>query len=100
MSSPSLRRTALVLLLAALLAPSWALAAGPQAPAAPSLLARAWSLLASLWGEEGCNVDPSGRCVPAPRTDTGCNLDPNGRCVTAPTTDTGCGLDPNGRCVH
>ncbi|HZF08289.1 MAG TPA: hypothetical protein VFE33_05820 [Thermoanaerobaculia bacterium] len=80
MSSSPVRRTLLVLLLAALLTASSALAAGPT-PAAPSLLARAWSLLASLWGEEGCHLDPSGRCVTAPKIDTGCNVDPDGRCV-------------------
>lgn len=28
--------------------------------------------------------------------DNGCSLDPNGRCATAPTADTGCKLDPSG----
>src|SRR4051794_24665638 len=66
MSSCSLCRRTLVLLLAATLAASWASAAGPKArpvpkaaaPAHQDLLSRAWSLLASLWGEEGCHIDP------------------------------------------
>jgi hypothetical protein len=98
MPSPSLRRRTLVLLLAAALATPWASAAGAKAPAAPratatahqDFLSRAWSLLASLWGEEGCHLDPNGRCraaaaqpvPPRVHTDTGCNLDPNGRCTS------------------
>jgi hypothetical protein len=31
--------------------------------------------------------------------DNGCSLDPNGRCAPAPTTDTGCKLDPSGNPV-
>jgi hypothetical protein len=27
--------------------------------------------------KEGCNIDPSGRCV----TKAGCNVDPSGRCL-------------------
>src|SRR6185295_16232375 len=101
MSSPSLRRRALPLLLCAGLLAPWAAAATAQkaraaqaaAPAASSLLDRAWRLLQSLWGEEGCMIDPNGRCAtrttPAPRpgteTDTGCMIDPNGRCATGAT---------------
>jgi hypothetical protein len=95
MSSSSLRRTTLVFLFSALLTASWASAAGLKAqakaaaPAPVHLLSRAWSLLVSLWGEEGCNIDPSGRCVTGPvqvappkvDTDTGCHLDPSGRCT-------------------
>src|SRR6185295_15589823 len=66
MSSPSLRRRALPLLLCAGLLAPWAAAATAQkaraaqaaAPAASSLLDRAWRLLQSLWGEEGCMIDP------------------------------------------
>lgn len=98
MPSPSLRRRTLVLLLAATLATSWASAAGSKAPAAPrataavqqDFLSRAWSLLASFWGEEGCHIDPNGRCAtgaaqpvpPRVHTDTGCNIDPDGRCAS------------------
>jgi hypothetical protein len=112
MPSSFFRQTTVVLLLSTLLTASLAAAgtrkAQPKAPTqAPiELLARAWSLLGSLWGEEGCNGDPNGRCVtgpvqPAPpqvHSDTGCNVDPNGRCVT-PRVDTGCGVDPDGRCT-
>jgi hypothetical protein len=124
MPSPSLRRWTLVFLLAAALAmSSWASAAGSKAPASPrattavhqDLLSRAWNLLASLWGEEGCHIDPDGRCAsvaaqpvpPRVHTDEGCNLDPNGRCEAGAAqpvpprvhTDTGCHIDPNGRCA-
>jgi hypothetical protein len=123
MSSRSLRRRALPLLLCAGLLTSWASAATAQkpraaqaaAPAASSLLDRAWRLLQSLWGEEGCRIDPDGRCAtgatPAPRpgsaTDTGCRIDPDGHCATGTTPapapnslfgDEGCMIDPNGRC--
>jgi len=124
MPSPALRRRTLALLLATALAASWAAAAGPQARTAPrpatavhqDLLSRTWSLLASLWGEEGCNIDPNGRCAtgavqpvpPRVHTDTGCNIDPNGRCATGAAqpvpprvhSDTGCNIDPDGRCTH
>ena len=76
---PSLRRiavllSALSLILALTLSGVWAASPPAQskrpakvAEVAPaSLLSRAWSLLTALWGEEGCNVDPNGRCVPAP----------------------------------
>ncbi|HEX4959416.1 MAG TPA: hypothetical protein VF173_01160 [Thermoanaerobaculia bacterium] len=32
------------------------------APAGLGLLQQIWSALRSLWSEEGCNIDPSGRC--------------------------------------
>ncbi len=44
-----------------------------------------WTLVSSLWGQpaqEGCGMDPNGRCLPAPQ----------------PTSDIGCGMDPDGRC--
>jgi hypothetical protein len=91
MSRSSFRRTTLVLLLfTLLLTASFASAAERQAPpkvagpAAIEMLSRAWSLLVRLWGEEGCHVDPDGRCATSPvqvHTDTGCNVDPDGRCV-------------------
>jgi hypothetical protein len=123
MPSPSLRRRTLVLLLAAILATSWVSAAGSKVPASPAatvavqqdFLSRAWSLLASLWGAEGCNIDPDGRCragaaqpvPPRVHTDTGCNIDPDGRCRAGAAqpvpprvhTDTGCHIDPDGRCA-
>jgi hypothetical protein len=93
MASPSLRRKVLLLLLCAALAAPWASMAASRKPAptkaalAPlSLLARSWGFLTSLWGEEGCGIDPSGRCAtvmsrpPAPKIDEGCGIDPDGRC--------------------
>jgi len=110
MSSQSLRRRCIPLLLAAILTASGASAAKPQAghsrspaPAAPALaelLDHAWGLLTGLW-EEGCHIDPSG-CIA--QTDEGCNVDPSGRCVpfsasgTPSGTDEGCQIDPDGRC--
>ena len=123
MLSPAFRRRILPLFLATALAASWASAAGPKTATAPrgtaavhqDLLSRAWSLLASLWGDEGCHLDPDGRCAtrtaqpvpPRVHTDEGCHIDPNGRCATCPVqpvppqvhSDTGCHLDPNGRCT-
>ncbi|HZF10034.1 MAG TPA: hypothetical protein VFE33_14690 [Thermoanaerobaculia bacterium] len=114
MACPALRRSTLLLLLCAALATPWAATAAPRnlrpAPtAAPAPLSRFWSFLQSLWGEEGCRMDPDGRCKtaatqPAPNTDTGCRMDPDGRCIAgtaqapAPNTDTGCMMDPDGRC--
>jgi hypothetical protein len=117
MTTPSLRRNALLLLCAAVLAAPWPAAASPRKPrvapaASPSsfdFVSRSWAFLQSFWSEEGCRLDPDGRCLtgPAPRahTDTGCRLDPNGRCSTgAPLLQSlsapeGCRLDPNGRCL-
>jgi len=116
MRTASLRRKTLLLLLAACLALPWPAAAAPRrgtktvASATSPLWNGAWSalqgFLQSLWGEEGCDIDPDGRCAPRagrPTAHTGCDIDPDGRCVTRatqpkPTTDTGCDIDPNGRC--
>jgi hypothetical protein len=46
----------------------------------PTLLSQVWTLLTSIWSEEGCIMDPDGRCAPAPQTDEGCIMDPNGGC--------------------
>jgi hypothetical protein len=70
MSTRSLRRKALPLLLCAGLLAPWASAATPRkprpaqtpAPASSNLLDRTWSFLQSLWGDEGCMLDPDGRC--------------------------------------
>jgi hypothetical protein len=126
MSSLSLHRKTLLFLLCAILAAPWATAAPqrshpPQAiqaiaPAPLDLLGRSWSFLKSLWSEEGCMIDPDGRCgtrkaqAPQPsflknlRSEEGCRIDPDGRCLTGapqapqPRTDTGCMIDPSGRC--
>jgi hypothetical protein len=56
--------------------------AGSLAAGQPALLDQLWSLLTSAWSapsaDEGCGLDPDGRCKPAPRTNAGCGLDPNG----------------------
>jgi hypothetical protein len=78
-------------------------------PAGFDVLNQLWESLRSLWSEEGCGIDPNGRCVQPPatiNTDTGCNIDPNGRCMpglipqppATIKTDEGCHIDPSGRC--
>jgi hypothetical protein len=103
--SPTLRRLAPLALTLSLAATAMAAqqpAAGPghSAPqAATSSLLSLWSgWLTRLWAEEGCVIDPNGRCAKAPRTHAGCILAPNGRCATGPRTDAGCIIDPDGRC--
>lgn len=43
-----------------------------------------WAFFSSIWSasepNEGCGLDPSGWCGPAPQIDEGCILDPNGGC--------------------
>lgn len=90
---PRPRRNLAALLLAATLLVPGAASAAPRSsaelhPASPALLTRFWSLLAALWADEGCIIDPNG-----------------GRCAgktTVPTSpdllNEGCGLDPSGRC--
>ncbi len=96
MSNRSLRRKAFPLLFCAGLIAPWASAATPRklrtattrVTVSSDRLDRAWSFLRSLWSEEGCRLDPSGRCltgatqVPRPGTDsdTGCRIDPSGHC--------------------
>lgn len=73
------------------------------------LLGRAWGGLVSLWMENGCILDPDGRCAAgqaaAPAQDNGCGADPDGGCAAGqsemglvPAQDNGCGLDPSGGC--
>lgn len=111
---PRLPRMVLLLPLAAILATPAVLAAPhpPRHPAAAvaspaDLLTSLWSFLASAWSKNGCNLDPDGRCLPAPASssttagDNGCNVDPSGRCLPAAqlsTTANGCNVDPDGRC--
>jgi hypothetical protein len=89
----SRRKFAALLLTAALVAP-WAAAAEPCAQAdqpatrGPStFVAHLWAALTAVWGEEGCSIDPYGRCgadsaTPAPteNLDEGCKMDPFGGC--------------------
>ena len=96
MTSSSLRRKVVLLLLLSTLAfTPWA-AAGPrrESPRARKaaaslvfdLVSRAWSRLTGNHAKEGCNIDPNGGCTtgasptPPPATETGCNIDPDGRC--------------------
>jgi hypothetical protein len=84
--SAAVRKIVLVLVLSLLIAP-WASAAGTKTEISESfesglqgLLVEAWSFIAILWGDEGCHIDPNGRCEQqtAPLSDTGCHIDPNG----------------------
>jgi hypothetical protein len=45
------------------------------------VLASLWSWLVQLWSENGCGLDPWGRCTTA-STDNGCAIDPGGRCTS------------------
>lgn len=106
----SLRRKTAVLVLTAVLAapvagfatpkPQSLRAAAAAVEAAPlKLLRLAWSLLQGVWSEP----EPSGVGLssPAPKkADEGCGIDPNGRCLSSPvpTADEGCGIDPSGHC--
>jgi hypothetical protein len=121
MRTRSFPRQVVPLLLAATLAAPWSLAAEPRrdaphrasaaaASARLPLLAPLWSLLTSVWGKEGCHIDPNGRCVANPDSgliapaDTGCNIDPSGCAAAreaslASPADEGCHLDPSG-CQH
>jgi hypothetical protein len=86
---PALFRIVIVALLLLALTVPLAQAAGPAAhrphPAAASfsltdLLGRGWGGFVRFWLDNGCGLDPSGRCVAAPRADNGCGLDPDGHC--------------------
>jgi hypothetical protein len=119
MASSSLRRKTAVLLLGAVLATPLVSAASPRALPAQrtaslfeAVLARLLGTLTSLWGEEGCSLDPYGGCtrrstaIPPVTPDNGCYIDPYGGCTgtggaaTSPgeTLDEGCSADPYGRC--
>jgi hypothetical protein len=71
----------------------------------PDVLGLAWRLMTGGWMKEGCNVDPSGRCLPVVPIKTGCQIDPGGHCLSDPPTtpltsaDTGCHIDPSGSCI-
>jgi hypothetical protein len=117
MTRTSPRRKIVLFLLVAFLAVPWtAWAAGsPQSdvPGSPGLVRQVWGLLASLWSEIGCHIDPDG-CAQATATPQapvdhaaeGCNIDPSG-CAQAIATpqalvgqgDIGCNIDPSGGCA-
>jgi hypothetical protein len=48
------------------------------------VLAPMWELLAQVWGDNGCGIDPDGRCGAASEVavngDNGCGIDPSGGC--------------------
>jgi hypothetical protein len=55
----------------------------PASPAAWGLFTQVWDFLTGVWSNNGCEIDPSGRCQPRPATvdvDNGCEIDPSGRC--------------------
>jgi len=101
------RRAAVLILLGLTLGTPWAGASPLRlAEATPRrVLDYLGGLLASLWLNGGCTIDPDGHCAPgAPvqGTNTGCTMDPNGRCTPGtqnPGTDGGCTIDPLGRCA-
>lgn len=91
--SGKIRTTALVLLLAGLLAP--AASALPRGAAFPvthrnDLTAVFWSWVSrvtAIWEKEGSSMDPNGQ----PLSDAGSSMDPNG------TPKEGSQMDPNGK---
>ncbi len=62
------------------------------------LFGRAWASLVNLLPDNGCILDPNGRCKTAAALDNGCGIDPDGRCKTAAALDNGCIADPSGSC--
>lgn len=55
----------------------------PSAPAAWDFFIQIWDFLTGVWSNNGCEVDPDGRCQLRPATieiDNGCEVDPSGRC--------------------
>jgi len=110
-----LSRKILPLLAAALILTTSALAQSPTIsalhpshlvmPSSPDLFARLWSFLIQTWSKNGCEMDPSGRCLHQDSTsvsgDNGCSVDPDGRCKTGQSAyRNGCEVDPNGRCIQ
>jgi hypothetical protein len=106
-------KAALLLVFILLLATPMAQAAGRGAHSRPvsllqGLFDQAWEFLTRIWADNGCGLDPDGRCIPAPKAtaeaDNGCGIDPNGGCIPAQNAtaeaDNGCGLDPSGGCAN
>jgi hypothetical protein len=90
----------LVLAVALGTAPASALPARDTKPSVRGFLVRLESFLLLSWSKEGCRIDPWGRCVAEPTTESGCGIDPWGLCVNGePTTESGCRIDPWGRCL-
>jgi hypothetical protein len=69
-----------------------AFAEGRAAAGPAYLFDRIWGLLASVWSEAGCSLDPLGRCHTGTASgeddallaDAGCTIDPLGRCRPRP----------------
>jgi hypothetical protein len=114
---PRFSRCFAVLLLVLLFLPAVLQAAEPRRDAEPlrsgssariawAVLAQVWSFLTGAQSDNGCRLDPDGRCQAgqsAPvTTDNGCRLDPSGLCLPAQSavtaTDNGCRADPSGLC--
>jgi len=113
----SLSRLACGLLVLSLFAaPTLAAASpAPQTSGLAAGLSSLWSWVMGLWAEEGCYIDPDGRCrattqsVPSvqDQVDEGCYIDPHGGCgestkSSVPSVpdqlDEGCYIDPSGGC--
>jgi hypothetical protein len=58
----------------------------PAVGIVPDLFSQAWGFLTRIWADNGCRIDPNGRCVAEP--------------LATPEADNGCGIDPDGRCTH
>ena len=88
MPRSAISRAAFLLVLVLVVAVPALQAVPIRAEAAPAqsawgLLAQIWDFLTGVWSTNGCEADPSGRCVPKPATveiDNGCEADPSGRC--------------------
>lgn len=105
--NPSLRRFAVpvvFVIVLGLTAPTAGFAVPAGGPHWPDWL----GFLSNLWASTGCILEPVGGCresnssAPAPR-DQGCDVDPVGRCADASTPaprDEGCGIEPVGRCAN
>jgi hypothetical protein len=112
--SPLCRKLAILALAGALLAPTVQAGEARSRPAirdsaAPlsaswQVLQHLWGTLVSVWGKNGCRLDPDGRCAPqqdpagsgsALPADNGCRIDPDG-CAKILPVDNGCRLDPSG----
>jgi hypothetical protein len=112
MLTVSIRRKTLLLVLVTILVTPWASAAGQQFESPRSIQAveraeldffsRLWSFLRNAGSKAGCEIDPSGRCMPPSQIKEGCNIDPSGSCTAQKSPSQireGCHIDPSGRCT-
>lgn len=65
----------------------------PKADGIFSIVREWFSGLASMWGEEGSQMDPNGG---GSMTDAGSDMDPNGKPLSLGFGDEGSDMDPNG----